>query len=65
MISSLSYGTAFGDYGYINYVRGDKSLENCGFFNSAFKLFATYRRGKDQGNVLVPTVLFHYLDHDC
>ena len=45
---SLSYGTAFGDYGYINYVRGDRSLENCGFYNSAFMLLATYRRGASQ-----------------
>jgi len=39
-----SYGTDFGDNGYIDYARGDESLLNCGFYKNAFSLLATYRR---------------------
>ncbi|KAL5262101.1 hypothetical protein ACHWQZ_G007711 [Mnemiopsis leidyi] len=38
-----SYGTIFGDYGYINYKR-DGNLDSCRFFDTAFSLTATYRR---------------------
>ncbi|XP_063680416.1 uncharacterized protein LOC134815761 [Bolinopsis microptera] len=39
-----SYGTDFGEGGYINYLRGHPSLHNCHFFEHAYSVLATYRR---------------------
>ncbi|KAL5262342.1 hypothetical protein ACHWQZ_G007910 [Mnemiopsis leidyi] len=39
-----SYGTIFGDYGYINYKRGSPHLVSCRVYDTAFALTATWRR---------------------
>ena len=39
-----SYGVWWGDYGYINYVRGSQNLPSCRFYDTAFAITMTHTR---------------------